>query len=75
MNNRCFWDIGFENILEGYLISYSVTETVPGIISFFPFFILLVLFIMTILLLLLQILKNKSQELISEKNKKERCII
>lgn len=60
--------IGFENILEGYLISYSVTETVPGIISFFPFFILLVLFIMTILLLLLQILKNKSQELISEKN-------
>ena len=60
--------IGLEDSLEGYLISYAITETVPGIISFFPLFVLLVLFIMTILLILLQILKNKSQELISEKN-------
>ncbi len=60
--------IGFENILEGYLVSYSIAKNIPDIISLFPIFVLLILFVMIILLVLLQILKNKSQELISEKN-------
>lgn len=60
--------VGLNNILEAYLISYALVDDEPELISFYPYLILGIILGSVLLLILLKVIKNKSENLNSEKN-------
>lgn len=60
--------IGMNDILEGYIISYSKADSIPVFILFFPYLISIIICASVLLLILLTIIKNKTEELSLEKN-------
>lgn len=60
--------IGMNDVLEGYIISYSKAESIPVFILFFPYLTSIIISASILILLLLTVIKNKTEELTMEKD-------
>jgi diguanylate cyclase (GGDEF)-like protein/PAS domain S-box-containing protein len=60
--------IGMNNILEGYMISYSKANNIPTFILFFPYLVSIIILGTVLILIFLKIIKDKTEELSFEKD-------